>query len=184
LHRVKVATAPALKGEGIPLIDFMLKKISNFWSNLVLPWLNVIIPSMRRIPGRILFFIIFIFLVASAFWIVFDESRVIREPANFLQGVLVSSTTLLALTGVFLTSRVFSDEVITNDRISRRSRDMLVISMVFGLITIILALGCFTGWYYDPVLNPNIMAPKFTMVIFFFQFFLVYWALTARFIRR
>jgi hypothetical protein len=61
---------------------------------------------------------------------------------------------------------------------------MLVISMFFGLITIILALGCFTGWYYDPVFNPNIMAPKFTMVMFFFQFFLVYWALTARFIRR
>ncbi len=121
---------------------------------------------------------IILFLLAS---FLFTE-QVMKDPSGFLQGVIVASTALIGFTGVFLTSRPYEEA--RPVRIIRSSRNLFLFSIFLGLMAVGFALAWFTGFLFDPYLDPEKFTPKFVEVLFLVQIFFVWTGFTIKYFTR
>ena len=138
--------------------------------------------NLRRACSRIARFLFSLCVVALVLFLVAGflfSKQVMKDPAGFLEGVIVASTALIGFTGVFLTSRPY--EQVRPGRILRLSRNSFLFSIFLGIVTVGFALAWFTGFLVDPYLNPEIITPKLVEVLFLGQIFFVWMAFTLKY---
>jgi magnesium-transporting ATPase (P-type) len=116
--------------------------------------------------------------------IVLDKNKVIANPGDFMQALIIASTTLMAFTGVFLSSSMFSDYRAYKDKVASTSRRFFILSIVMGLITIVFLLSWYLGWVIDPILDAKTATPKMVLVLFFGQFVTVWVGFIWKFLQK